>query len=191
MFGWISRVLARLRPSSKQPRLVMVASTQEPKPMPTPTDTCTVENKMGQEVEYKCGHRHAERYVLSLFGEIIEFKDVSFAKRELCADCNLARLRLGLIRCVICGFAIWPGDPVAVYADSRKFKKEWKTTVSKDKKDRVIGCMRWECCPSGGFFSGHWMGNHFAPAFTTGSAAAEAFLTGKPVLVNSIGKKEK
>jgi len=167
----------------------MVASTQEPESMSTPTDTCSVENKTGKEVEYKCGHRHTERFTLNLFGETIEFKDAAFAQRDFCADCGLARLRTGLIRCGICGFAIWPRDPVAVYSDNRDFKKEWKTTFGEGREKRVIGCMRWDCCPSAGFFSGHWMGDHYAQAFKAGSAAAEAFRTGKPVFGNISSKK--
>lgn len=194
MFKWISKLFSRKQPSQKQSGLVLVASTRKPRPMPTPTDTCTVENKNGEEVEYECGHRHAERFTVNIFGEPITFTDAGYAIRELCAECFLARLRTGLIRCALCGFPIMPGDPVAVYGNNKKlFKKEWMTTVGegKDEDKGVIGCLRWDCCPSGGFFSGHWMGDHYVPAFEGGNIADEVFRTGQAVYVDLNDKDKK
>lgn len=201
MFGWISRMWMRLKGSStptesasthepKPPAdvLMMVASSQESKSMPPPSDTCTVENKTGQEIEYNCGHRCAKQFTISLFGESLEPSDAGHAQSELCAECLLAKLRPSIIRCALCGFGIMPGDRVAAYADNGKFKKEWKTTIGDGEKKGVIGCMRWECCPSGGFFAGHWMGDHFVSAFAAGCMVAEVFQAGKSMHVDGDGE---
>ena len=188
MFKWLAEIWHRIWNSEK---FSVVASSYEQKPMPKPTDVCVVENKTGPEVEYLCGHRHAERFTLNMFGETFMPKSTTVAKRKLCSECQLERLKKVIIRCAACGFVIWPGEGVAVYADSRKFNKDWKTTIGDGKKKGVIGCLRWDCCPSGGFFAGHWMGDHFESAFEGGTAVAEVFRTGKPLIIDNIDKKEK
>ncbi len=172
------------------PRLVMVASTQEPEAMPPSTDTCLITDQAGPEVDYECGHRHHERFIINIFGEPIELTPEAYAKRERCAQCRLKLIKESTIRCAECGFGIRSGQPVALYsADS--VCSAWATYVG-ERKQIVIGCMRWDCCPSGCFFAGHWMGNHFRAAFAGGAtAAAEVFRTGEPVFTVVGDPKEK
>lgn len=153
MFGWFSKVLASL----KYALYLDGVSAPEPKRL-TPTDTCAVEDKHGPEIEYKCGHRHAERFTLNLFGEPITLTDAGYARRELCAECLLASMRRGLIRCAACGLSILYGEAVAVYVDNGGFKEEWKTPVVTGRERGAIACLRENCCPSAGFFTGYWTG---------------------------------
>lgn len=176
----------------KSHRMGVVASTHEPEQMPEPTDTCAVVDVSGPEADYECGHRHPERFALNLYGEKIEMTDEGYSARKFCANCHLAELKKLIIRCAKCGFHIMPGDGVALYCyDKKLFKKSERITfVGEGDEKGVIGCMRWDCCPSGGFFAGHWTGDHFQSAFAGGSAAGEALRTGQVVIGNIGGKSE-
>jgi len=173
-------------------RIGVVVSTHEAKPMPDPTDTCAVVDVSGPEVDYECGHRHPERFMIDLYGMKIGLNEEGLAERKLCANCHLVKLKSATIRCAKCGFVIMPGDGVALYCYDRKlFKKTgWITFVGEGREKSVIGCLRWDCCPSGGFFAGHWTGDQFQSAFAGGSAAAEAMRTGQVVVSNIGGNDE-
>lgn|SRR3989344_239581 len=171
MFEWISRLLAR-HPKPQDPGVAAsTPSTHRFELRPTPTDTCAIEDKNGPEVEYQCGHRHAECFTLNLFGDRTVFtNDSYFAEREVCPECRLDRLRPSIIHCVHCGFGIMPGDNVMLYVDHDRFKKEWKTTVDEGTYNIVIGCRRWSCCESLSCY-GYWMGDCFVPISEAGSNA--------------------
>lgn len=82
-----------------------------------------------------------------------------------------------------CGLNIYPGSGVVVYNVEGGFIRDAFRTPG----GGYLGCLRMKCCPSGGLFAGHWMGydrGGFRPAFNGGSAAEEAFRTGKTVIVN-------
>ncbi|MBP6859706.1 MAG: hypothetical protein KBC69_03765 [Candidatus Magasanikbacteria bacterium] len=192
MFSWAFRKIVALinwlRGGS--PRLVMVVSTQEQEVLPPSTDSCLITDQSGPEVEYQCGHRHHERFIINIFGEPIELTDEAYAKRERCAQCRLTLIKECVIRCAQCGFGIRPGEAVALYT-AESVNSAWATYVGERAK-LVIGCMRWDCCPSGGFFAGHWTGKHFQAAFEGGgTAAAEVFRTGEAVFTTVGGPKEK
>jgi hypothetical protein len=54
-------------------------------------------------------------------------------------------------------------------------------------KGSYLGCMRMNCCPSGGFFSGHWLGHNrggFRSMYDGDSAVVESFRTGKVIVMN-------
>ena len=63
------------------------------------------------------------------------------------------------IKCCFCSKKIYPGSPVAVYAISSR-GINWEVAVKLD-EHQVIGCLRSDCCPSGGFFAGYWTVNGF------------------------------
>ncbi len=159
----------------------LAAPADESDVLPEPTDVLGVKMREGDLVPYKCGHTAHERFTLDFYGIEAAPTDERLAERADCPDCEIERVRRTSIRCALCGHVILPGEPVALYVDDRKlFKKEaWKTLAD----GHVVGCMRWDCCPSGGFFSGHWTPQGFRPAFAHGSAVAEVFATGKAIIV--------
>jgi len=110
-------------------------------------------------------------------------------RRELCPDCLTAELRQVTIRCALCGFAIFPGEPVALYGGPKSSFRGTAGTAEHD--GQYVGCLRCDCCPSGGFFAGHWDGQRVVPAFAGGgSAAAEAMRTGQTVVCGDVSDPE-
>lgn len=159
-----------------------VSVTNQEETMPESTDTFAVTEIRGQEVDYKCGHRQPSQYTFDLYGQKIELSPEGLEQRELCANCDLAELKKITIRCASCGFVIMPGHPVALYVDDPNIfkKRDWITKVEQS----VIGCLRWGCCPSGGFFAGHWTGEKFQGAFAGTTLAGEALRNpGKMVVI--------
>jgi hypothetical protein len=130
--------------------------------------------------DFVCGHRGPRFYDMDLYGQVLHNNGTS---PEKCGQCCVKWFQTGTCRCARCGLIIFPGDPVALYGPSADFKPERVTEVPSG----VIGCLRWDCCPSGGFFAGHWTGKDFCPAFSNGrSAVEECFATGQ-IVVGNIG----
>lgn len=168
--------------------LVVVASVsfgaEEEKSPPPSTDEVAAVPQTKKQVRYKCGHDYAAKFDLNFFGEKYGLADQVFVEREECGDCMIAAMKPALIRCGECGYAICPGDGVALYGNDESFEdKPWKQTV--DNGESVMGCMRAACCPSGGFFAGNWDGKKFVPRFEGGTAAGEAARTGETVVANA------
>lgn len=143
-----------------------------------------VEYRGGRSVLFtKCGHTTPGR-VKIVFWNLVSEQDFCKAKKVdgMCPNCMLKLLQKHAIRCALCGCAILPGEGVALYhKDGEDINKENATSVG----DNVIGCLRMDCCPSGGFFAGHWTEGGFKSAFEDGLTAAEkAMRTGEVVVVN-------
>lgn len=102
--------------------------------------------------KYRCGHRGARKYLIHLWGE--QFTPGS--KKSICPACALDELQRTAVRCCLCGFPILPGAPVAVYDLQSVKPKDYPFAIEDGKY--AVGCLRWDCCPSGGFFDGHWNG---------------------------------
>lgn len=156
--------------------------TNSPPENPQPANTAfttsefVIEPTSPKQVYYHCGHKGPKKFTLTILGKECTPKKVYFKDRPFCHAC----LRASIIRCVLCGNPIYPGSSIAAYGDMEDFKEEWKTYTTEEKHS-VVGCMSMECCPSGGFFAGHWTGQEVNSPFAHGSAAAEAFATGKVV----------
>lgn len=159
-----------------------------PHPRPQVTDALAAYLLSDDRVRYACGHDYPTRFGHDFYGERLEVSEAYADKREQCGDCMLAEIKPLIIRCCACGAVIMPSEPVAAYADDGSFRKEWSTATPDGKS--VLGCMRMDCCPSGGFFAGHWSTRGFVPAFAgQASLAAMVFATGKPVAVSVSGGK--
>lgn len=159
---------------------------KKPDVRPEATDVVRVIREAGKPVPYACGHPFAPRFEIDCYGQELSLADEAVAKREKCGPCALEEFKRVVIRCGACGFAILPGDGVALYVDDRKtFPKRERVTLH---EKQVVGCLRMDCCPSGGFYAGNWDGTKFVPAFPGGmSAAATAMATGKAVVGNTDG----
>lgn len=151
--------------------------------LPAPTDRFEIVPKGDKKVRYACGHDGPKEYVGHFYGEEMEPSAEILKTREKCPDCQVAEMKPLVIRCAQCGLPIFPGAPVALYAGpAAAFTKGWATMVD----GQYVGCLRWDCCPSGGFFSGHWTSKGFRPAFGAGSAAAMAMASGGMVVVGDV-----
>ncbi len=182
MFATIRRFLGKMlgRRTSGAPDIAATTHVAESMPMPTETIEITAESE--ERATYQCGHEGAATFEVSFYGHMMKPADAYLLKREMCAACMVADARTKVIRCVLCGFGIFPGDPVALYVNDRRFRKEWSTHIE---NDQVLGCLRWDCCPSGGFFGGHWTGEAFKSAFGGNTAVAQAYATGTTIVVNN------
>lgn len=150
----------------------VVASSRKAESRKTSTDEFEVSAVGFFKRRHACGHRGARKFKLMTYGE--ETKWIS--QKERCPDCFLAYAKELIIRCALCGFPIVPGAPVVLYWHGSDPIRKDATRVD----DHVMGCLRWDCCPSGGFFAGHWTGRGFAPAFPGGRTIAEqALATGE------------
>ena len=136
-----------------------------------------------EERIYNCFHSGPQTFRFRLFGE--ESKEID--DPELCPDCVLAKLHECVIRCAVCGGAIFPGNGVAVYhvMNNKMLNLEIATYAD---KDHVIGCLGMDCCPSGGFFAGHWDGKSFQSEYGGTKTAVEQVFDSGDMIVTSIGK---
>jgi len=146
------------------------------------TDECHIEPDSDAKVKYGCGHTSWRDFHGVFYGE--SYGPASKKRgRDTCPECVLAKTLSLSIRCALCGLVIMPGAPVALYAGpTSSFRKSCATKH----EGQFVGCLRWDCCPSGGFFAGHWDGEKVLPAFDGGNcAAAEALRTGRVVISNT------
>lgn len=130
-------------------------------------DTVMLGKGEGPMRGYPCGHTGYSRFTVFLFGREAE---VDSKQSPMCHKCTVAFLQEHTIRCAACGADIAPGSPVALYSDSSK--SLGRRDVGRKVGNSWIGCMLWDCCPSGGFYAGHWTARGFMPAFASGLAAA-------------------
>ncbi len=181
----------------------VIASTRDEKveTMPPSTDEICIVPKGRLKALYGCGHIGHQRYAHNFFGQVYDLNPNVLRRRSLCGECLLAKSMSCVARCVLCGHAIFPGEGVSVYRDEPEYAdRPWRiilpaksepadTIIERFKQlvgivpNRVMGCLRMACCPSGGFFAGHWDGVKFVSAFSRGTAAEQALKSGGIVIV--------
>ena len=138
----------------------------------------------------ECGHEGAQEFKFNIWGNARgkKLKDKCIKQENgvattdgICPKCYFEKIKKATIRCCLCGNAILPGDGIALYhKSSENIRADTATFVG----DSAVGCLLWDCCPSGGFFAGHWTFEGFESAFDVQSAAGKAFSTGQPVITN-------
>lgn len=77
-----------------------------------------------------------------------------------CPECFFETTKKHTIRCCLCGGSIMPGEGVAIYNARSEGINETATLFG----GGAIGCLRMSCCPSAGFFAGHWSEDGFEAA---------------------------
>lgn len=163
--------------------LRIAGTTAEPEPLPESTGRIAVEKEEGESTKHACGHTAPRCVSIHCFGASLTLSDEAPDK---CSVCHMEDLKKVVIRCGSCGLPILPGDGIALYGDNQKHFKD-RTRITLHGKS-VIGCMRWNCCPSGGFYAGIWDGSKVLSTFPDGLSAAElAMKTGKIVIVSNTG----
>ncbi|MFH1088361.1 MAG: hypothetical protein V1719_00795 [Patescibacteria group bacterium] len=146
-------------------------------------DAIEVRNPTGT-MKSDCGHQSPRMFELHFLGTGYQVKG-----DRKCPDCAIEYLVSHGIRCASCGLPILPGAPIARY-NIVGSHKPWTCYISEEMDGRVsrktvIGCLRWDCCDTGAYFSGHWTEEGFAPAFGHGgNALDECYYTKEPVITN-------
>lgn len=140
-------------------------------------ETCDIHDKLGEAIRYDCGHEDAPEFRIDLYGEPAIHKKPGKGAM-LCSDCLLAKIKQTSRRCGACGFAIMPGDPVALRVDDERIgRKEWKTLYG----DQLLVCLRYDC-DNGPGYCGHWLGDGIKPAYPDGgNMISQVFKTGEPM----------
>jgi hypothetical protein len=114
-------------------------------------DVCEISSRSWFKFWHKCGHFDSWSCSVNLHG--LEFDP--YSKWRECPECFFKSLKAKAIRCAVCTLPIVPGDPVALYdAESKAVIKEHAKILD----GSAVGCLRWDCCPSGGFYCGNWDG---------------------------------
>jgi len=173
------------RKSATEP-LVLAVAFDLPKEENDDGETVRIINAHERRHTYKCGHEDSIYFEISVFGSVLGMKQESFQTDE-CGACTLKSTGLDTsIRCCMCGHPIMPGDGIALYSGFNKPDKQaWKTPyVMVANEKRWIGCLNMNCCPSGGFFGGHFTKDGIRSAFGGNVAAVEALQSGKLVIGN-------
>ncbi len=168
--------------------LVVVASVSfgESEEPPKATDVLAFIPLKGKEIKYKCGHKGPEKFKVDFYGVRVQPNFTGKERLRVCPACRVEEVKKFSIRCASCRHIILPGDGVALYVNDKSFDQAIAHKVKTGETKSVLGCLRMDCCPSGGFFAGHWTEEGFKPAHDSGlSAAAEAFATGKVVISNT------
>lgn len=137
-------------------------------PLPESHDQIRILERSEKQRKYMCGHRGPKMFKLDVYGSHTK----PFEQKDECPDCVLARYRKHVIKCALCGLHIVPGEGVALYSPGPDMHQEYATRVG----DSVIGCLRWDCCPSAGFFAGNWSEVGFKSRFGGEVTAAESLL---------------
>lgn len=118
----------------------------------------------------QCGHFGPQKFEVTLWGNEqhgyeLPAKFISgvikktAAKDFLCPRCHFERMKDGAIRCCLCGGSILPDDGIALYAATSAGVHETATIID----GSAVGCLRMDCCPSGGFYAGTWSGESIIP----------------------------
>lgn len=142
---------------------------------PATDDLCIVEQE-GELTEYQCGHQYASLFAINAYGYIMRPTQGYWDERERCGDCEIKMFEQKTRRCGRCGHVIMPGNGVATYDVHSSFEQKPGVEIidHQDGSRSAMGCLRMRCCPSGGFYSGHWTGTKFEPAFPDNSSSIMA-----------------
>ena len=153
---------------------VVVSVGPECRSLPTPHDTVSLVQQSAETVLCECGHHGPASYSIDAYGTV--FSGIN--NHRWCPDCLIFMFQEKATRCALCGHVICPGDGVALYGDDSGALtyKHVSTKVG----DAFVGCMRWDCCPSGGFFAGHWTEEGFQSAFVVTGELTHPDMLGKP-----------
>jgi len=148
--------------------------------LPESTDKIEVISSSKILITFKCGHEGPERFKLNVYGE--NSKEIS--KDDTCPSCWIEKIKKYVARCSLCGLPVYPGEGVALYdSHSEGLRVDIARKVD---ENHVIGCIRWDCCLSGGFFAGYWTEQGFKSVLgdSPKTAAEQAFDSGKIITGN-------
>lgn len=126
--------------------------------LPIPHNTVSAIHQSAETVLCECGHHGPASYSIDAYGTV--FSGIN--NHRWCPECLIFMFQRQTTRCALCGHTICPGDDVALYDENDALPY---TYVSTKIGDSFVGCMRDDCCPSGGFFAGHWTEAGFQSAF--------------------------
>ncbi|MFC1638727.1 hypothetical protein ACFL26_00470 [Patescibacteria group bacterium] len=121
-----------------------------------------------RKVRYPCGHKGPATVHFSIFGKRLEAVASKLGHdRERCPKCTVEDLRERIMRCSACGRPIFPGEPVVTYHDADG-EPLYDGPYTQEFREDHVGCLDWDCCPEGTYFTGHWDGERVVPVFKEG-----------------------
>lgn len=143
----------------------------------------------------RCGHTHWRKESLILNGRVVRPSNQNFSvlvgrlpswlrcffAPKQCMLCRFKDQFEAAITCAYCDDVIFRGDPVSTYFPASELPEGFMEHATRTPMG-FVGCMGWDCCPTGGFFAGHWVGNGVRSPFSTGTAATEALHSGDMVI---------
>lgn len=129
---------------------VVASSRTECRPLPEPVATLAIVWEGWWCRNYACGHRGPRAFKVNVFGAVSR----RIRQRARCPDCFLEHEAKRTAKCACCGLPIMHGDPVALYVPVPAMKY---LAGASQVDGAVVGCLRWDCAPTGGFFAGHWI----------------------------------
>ncbi len=150
---------------------------------------CEIRPIGSKTAHYACGHDGPRQAVGIFWGEERVLKEDRDPAKNNCPECLLREVLRISIRCCLCGGIIMPGEGVALYDKKCNPKLGHPAWATATPDTQLIGCLSTDCCPSGGFFAGHWTTKGFRPAFGGLCIAAEAMRTGKPIIVTDTSRR--
>ena len=185
MWVWLARLFGKTQTVDRTGLVspggleVEVSTAPAQTTLPKPTDRIRIVKASTNPRTYDCGHTGPDRFSIDLYG----LESEPFTDRKKCPNCRVEEAKSVVIRCALCGLPILPGESVAVYDERNELPYK---AVAYKQEAFYLGCLRWDCCPSGGFYAGTWTGVSFEPAFEdSATAAEEAFTTGRTVIGNN------
>jgi hypothetical protein len=110
-----------------------------------------------------------------------------FAPKQ-CGMCRFKTQFDASIQCAYCDELIVIGDPVTTYfpvVGEEGFPEGFLDRATHTRYG-FVGCLNMDCCPTGGFFAGHWTGETIQSPFAAGVAAAQAMVSGD-MIVSDMG----
>ncbi len=125
---------------------------------PPATDQFAVIEESGELIRYLCGHMSPLCFALDLYGTVTRMDHQGHEKPSCCGACAIERLRAAVIRCVICGHPIMPGNPIMAYEKTEGMQFERCTFIREAAPQVVVGCLDWRCRATMGVQYGYWMG---------------------------------
>lgn len=132
----------------------------------------------------RCGHTQWRLETLILDGQVLRRSNPNFSTRvgrlpswlhrffapKQCTLCRFKDQLEAAIACAFCKGVIYRGEPVSICMPVGKLPEGFRARATQTPSG-FVGCMSEDCCPTSGFFAGHWVGNGVRTSFSTGTAA--------------------
>lgn len=130
--------------------------------------------EMKHRTRYGCGHVGPSSYRLLGFGKDLPPLPATLQMnlRDTCPKCQARTLSRLVAKCSLCGRAIMPEEPIALYRLSET--EDGRKLDGTRFLDASVGCLDWECSLGGVHFAGHWTGHGIDEAFGNGQTLHDA-----------------
>lgn len=194
MWNWLASLLGRYNtphrsngdvahPAPQQSSTPILVPIGREQPKPELDDGAIIDfiNPAGEQVAYDCGHTDFGYFEMSVYGNVCTPKGEM--PRHLCRQCSREAVRHNQ-RCSQCGSPISIGDPIVLYPEANPLRTWHAAYVEINGHRQYLGCLDWDCCPSGGLLAGHLTRDGARFLFGGESAVAHTLKTGVAVHID-------